>query len=403
MFDWFSTWFLSLPEETRFFVAALLAVALFLQWRFTPKAALYGPTLLTTSGIFCTFLGIAMGLSRFDTANISQSVPELLAGLKTAFWASVIGVGGALSLKVRDYLWGVKDDPDQPREATVNDLNRNLSLLLGALSGPDGESLVSQIKLMRQDMNDKLDKLRVSQEKSLEALAEMGSKALIEALEGVIRDFNDKLTTQFGENFKKLNEAVHKMVEWQEGYRQHVQSTESAIKAATAALQTSMTVAEALLSKANEFSTTADKLAGVISALDKQLPVISQNTATLQKMLDDTARSIPVMKSQVEQFVSSLATSMSGAADSLVKSGETAVKNMQTANAEMTKGTTELANQIRAQSKALETEIEKALTVSITTLGQQLGTLSQQFAKDYEPITRGIRELLVSVRRGQAA
>ncbi|WP_166484973.1 hypothetical protein [Nitrosomonas eutropha] len=46
---------------------------------------IYDPTILTTTGIFATFFGIALGLADFDAANIQASIPALLAGLKTAF------------------------------------------------------------------------------------------------------------------------------------------------------------------------------------------------------------------------------------------------------------------------------------------------------------------------------
>jgi hypothetical protein len=68
----------------------------------------YAPTILTTTGIFFTFLGIALGLAHFDTENIQASIPALLGGLKTAFWASVAGVGGALTIKFRHFFFGVK-------------------------------------------------------------------------------------------------------------------------------------------------------------------------------------------------------------------------------------------------------------------------------------------------------
>ena len=38
-------------------------------------------------------------------------------------------------------------------------------------------------------------------------------------MEGAVREFNDKLSEQFGENFKHLNEAVGRLLEWQEHYR----------------------------------------------------------------------------------------------------------------------------------------------------------------------------------------
>jgi hypothetical protein len=61
------------------------------------KTVEFGPTILTTTGIFLTFLGIAVGLKEFDVSSIQASVPALLGGLKTAFWASVAGVGGQVA------------------------------------------------------------------------------------------------------------------------------------------------------------------------------------------------------------------------------------------------------------------------------------------------------------------
>ena len=45
---------------------------------------------------------------------------------------------------------------------------------------------------------------------------------MIEALENVIKDFNQKITEQFGENFKQLNEAVGALLDWQKEYKEQV-------------------------------------------------------------------------------------------------------------------------------------------------------------------------------------
>jgi methyl-accepting chemotaxis protein len=50
----------------------------------------------------------------------------------------------------------------------------------------------------------------------------------LEALETVVKDFNQNLTEQFGDNFKQLNESVKSMITWQENYKiQIVKSEES--------------------------------------------------------------------------------------------------------------------------------------------------------------------------------
>jgi ABC-type transporter Mla subunit MlaD len=50
------------------------------------------PSMFTTIGILGTFGGIAVGLLGFESTNIEGSIPQLLDGLKTAFYASIVGI-----------------------------------------------------------------------------------------------------------------------------------------------------------------------------------------------------------------------------------------------------------------------------------------------------------------------
>jgi hypothetical protein len=230
MFDDFLRWgpivlFLKLPFNTQASVAFIVILALLFHIRFSHKTVAYAPTILTTTGIFFTFVGIAVGLSNFDAENLQASVPALLGGLKTAFWASVFGVGGALSIKFRHYVFGILGDAglaESDGEVTAQDLARLLAGIQQALVGTDEGTLISQLKLSRQDTNDRLDALKKAQLEALQKLSEMGSKTLVEALRNVISDFNNKITEQFGDNFKQLNEAVGKLLSWQDQYKSFV-------------------------------------------------------------------------------------------------------------------------------------------------------------------------------------
>ena len=50
------------------------------------------PTVFTTLGVLGTFVGIYFGLLKFDVNYITESIPLLLEGLKTAFSTSIIGI-----------------------------------------------------------------------------------------------------------------------------------------------------------------------------------------------------------------------------------------------------------------------------------------------------------------------
>lgn len=203
--------FLMLPIITQWAVTLLFVSAVIVHlFAYNQRSIHDGPSIFTTCGIFFTFLGIAQGLYGFDPQKIDASIPTLLDGLKTAFIASVVGVGAALSIKLRYALFGlhIKGAVTKPDGATVDDLFNQMVAVQQSIIGKEDSTLLTQMKLTRQDTNDRLDKMYKSQSDFMEKMAANNSKALIQALQEVIRDFNTKLSEQFGENFKQLNQAV---------------------------------------------------------------------------------------------------------------------------------------------------------------------------------------------------
>lgn len=59
------------------------------------------PTIVSTTGVIGTFLGITLGLIVFKTDALDSSIPLLLSGLKTAFFTSLAGMIGSLILSRR--------------------------------------------------------------------------------------------------------------------------------------------------------------------------------------------------------------------------------------------------------------------------------------------------------------
>src|SRR5262249_16134182 len=104
----------------------------------------------------------------------------------------------------------------------LKSVQQGMTAVQHALVGNDDSTLLSQMKLARQDSNDRFDRLGRSLNDFCQKAAENNSKALMEALKDVIREFNAKITEQFGENFKQLNQAVGRTLEWQEKYREQI-------------------------------------------------------------------------------------------------------------------------------------------------------------------------------------
>jgi hypothetical protein len=142
-------------------------------------------------GILGTFVGITFSLYHFDASNISGSIPTFINGLKMAFITSAAGVFASIFL---------------------------------SLSKPDSEvsSLEKLIEL--QEANNHILKT------SLANLAESSSEEIIKALKEVVGDFNSNIESQFGENFKALNDAFNKLVIWQEQYTLMIENQQDATK-----------------------------------------------------------------------------------------------------------------------------------------------------------------------------
>jgi len=144
--------------------------------------------------------------------------------------------------------------------ATVDDLAALLSRLNRSIAGTDDSTLLGQVKLLRTEANDRLDRLNQSYEHFAEKVAEANSKALIQALSEVIRDFNVKLNDQFGENFKNLNAAVEKLVVWQKQYEQQLNALlEQETMTRKSMTESSLRYAD-LVDKSTVFTTTAESL-----------------------------------------------------------------------------------------------------------------------------------------------
>ncbi len=292
--------FESLHVITQVIIIIITVITIIIHIRFNYLTILSAPTVLTSLGILGTFFGVAMGLHDFNTEDVQGSVPTLIDGLKTAFWSSVAGIAAAMTIKVRQLLQViVQKQPKQKGGATVDDIVTNLMEVKGALIGDSESTLLTQIKNMRVDNNDKLDNLKSSMEDFMKNMADSNSKALIKALEEVIRDFNTKINEQFGDNFKELNQAIAKVLEWQEIYKKQleemIKQQQSTVKNMEIATKSYESVVENTLA----FKTTANELSTLILTMNSQKQELRLSIEELGKLIDSARKGLPDIEKQV--------------------------------------------------------------------------------------------------------
>jgi DNA anti-recombination protein RmuC len=389
---------------------------LFFLWRLDRFAVVHGPEILTTVGIFGCFLGIAIALLNFNTADVSKSVPQLLAGVKTAFWASVSGVFGALTIR---FVHRFKKTPIQqtagtPKAANLDDMVTAMQNLQRSIAGNDEGTLLSQLKLMRQDQSDQLQALRKSFDEFSKKMAEDGSKALIDALREVIKDFNTQINEQFGENFKQLNQAVGALLIWQEQYKRELDQLQIVQKDSADNLKASAENFKQLVDQSVVFVTVAKRLEELITSLNKQYDLIQQSELALSKVLIEMKDVTPQFARKLDELTESMKNGVSKVQSDVGEVIRNFGSFQQSSSSEMKTLLSDTMKKVQSETNeqllknleivrqgviTLDKGLQEELTKSLETLARQLGSLSEKFASDYGPLTDRLREVVRIAQR----
>lgn len=317
-------------------------------------------TTIVSIGLFATFFGVLIGLYGFDSTNITASVPKLLEGLRFAFAASVLGMFLSLSLSIaHKFVGGGVGD-----EEVLHSIDRKIGSLVATLQAPD--ELVRQFAEMKTFLKNHLEKINVSLDKALVQLARGATEEVIKALEKIMLEFNQNLTSQFGDNFKELNSACLKLVEWQSRYKTHIDTAEKTLSKIMHALEESCDALKELNQSNQETQEVCKEVASLIKIYDFQV-------ATLATHLE-SCRSLGV---QAGQFLATTQHAITLSADNLNKfSGviENSVGKQSETLAQLTK------------------DIDLQLPKALGELERTLTNLTNQFASDYRSLFQFITD-----------
>ncbi len=123
------------------------------------------PSLMSTLGVVGTFVGITVGLIAFNPSNLDASIPELLQGLKTAFFTSLLGMVGSIWLNraVSKKLPYEKPESDlkQAVQLIVDTLNDNHASLLSVVQSPtDSADNLKSLSLTLTNIKNDIARIR---------------------------------------------------------------------------------------------------------------------------------------------------------------------------------------------------------------------------------------------------
>ena len=391
-----------------FFIVAILLVALYFHIKFDRFSVVHGPEVLTTMGIFGCFTGITIGLFGFDPNNIQDSVPSLLGGIRTAFGASLAGVFAALTIRFAQRFRKQKDEIESApvRNATLDDVVSSLNFLnKGLLAGTESFANKSIIK------SDEL----ISEFKNFSShMIENNQKVFIEALREVIKDFNEKITEQFGENFKALNAAVEKLVVWQQQYKDELDQLKETQSQVAKDLSNSADNLVKIVSSSTSFVDSANALKEQVDLLSNNREVLIAQQNSLESVLNNMSQITPTFEVKTTEMLKQIEDGMKIVPDSIVKilqDNSSLIKDEQKKIFEsIDKSLNELQNNlsdglrknvdiVKESVLTLDKSLQKELNDSLESLGRQLASLSNRFVEDYGPLTDRLREVVQMSKR----
>ncbi len=295
-----------------FFIVIFVAIWWF--WKIRHQQVNAVASIVTVIGVLGTFGGIAIGLFLFDTENIEASVPALLEGLKVAFGSSIVGIIGSIWLK-----WNALNrqrkqaSSKKPQGATIDDLaetlkdiyeiqqsegeetRETLRAIEKSLTGDGDSTVLTQLQKLRTTFSDKQEALIDAFKDFATQMAENNTQALIKALEEVMKDFNAKINEQFGDNFKQLNEAVGRINDWQEQYRQQMDELAAEFRIAADSIEKSRQSLEIIAERSDAIVSSAEKLDPILQTLQDQIEAFSA-------LADNARNAFPIIEGRLNQL-----------------------------------------------------------------------------------------------------
>ena len=268
-------------------------------------------------------------------------------------------------------------------------------------------------------------------------MLEENSKAFIEALNKTIKDFNINLVETFGSNFKQLNEAVAKLLDWQEHYKDTIELTTENQKTIFNSFRNIETELDNFNQKTKGINNVVSELSlatkealeqnyrfndslEVLAQLDEQVKELLPNFMKINSNLDDNLKAFSEetnkITDELKDFTNNLGSSLDKSKNQVNKLLEDTIKSFSTTIEKSEENNKEIVRNISEKIKTLNDELDKnikekinkidnflkeqvqktdnALKDNLNDVIKMLGNISEKFAEDYEPLANKLREIV---------
>lgn len=352
------------------------------------------PNMAVSLGILGTFAGIYLGLLDFDVSRISDSVPVLLEGLKTAFSSSIAGLFTSIFLRLAYEGKSVHENVGNP--VPQEDPLAILKTMTAGISNLEKTALG-----IREEMKDAIQTLA-------ENIVSSSTDSLVKALEKVIADFNVLLNELVGESFRELSAAMVKLTEWQENYRTHVDETQEKINTLLSHMQDSVKILEqasgqidaietrlgGIEQSVGKLSVSGKDIAAHVESLALQNDTLKQGISAVKQIGEDAKTVIPSISSHIGNLTRTLEVCVSGTCQKLESHNDRMGQFVEQAVKGMDQAAKAHAVSTQQTLEAIDNGLEQELSKALNSFAGSMASLSGKFVQDYQPLTEELRKVV---------
>ena len=236
----------------------------------------------STIGVLGTFVGISIGLWKFNPNDITSSVPLLLSGMKIAFATSIIGMAASIFMK---YIALKNED-----EENIDDIMELFNTMI-AESRNVNNTLIENQKQTENVLN-KVSEIWASHQENL--TVELKSEILnlnnntISKQEELIGEFK-----KLGECFTLLNSGVNNLLTWQENYKETIENTTKELEIVIQTIHNADESIESISKNASLIKENNENLSEVLKEINKTQNVIIDSNKSIIEISNTAKESIP--------------------------------------------------------------------------------------------------------------
>ena len=256
-------------------------VYFFLKEKQYSKESVLG-NIASTIGVLGTFVGISIGLWKFNPNDITSSVPLLLSGMKIAFATSIIGMAASIFMK---YIALKNED-----EENIDDIMELFNTMI-AESRNVNNTLIENQKQTENVLN-KVSEIWASHQENLtvELKSEIASlnNNTISKQEELIGEFK-----KLGECFTLLNSGVNNLLTWQENYKETIENTTKELETVIQTIHNADESIESISKNSSLIKENNEKLSEVLKEINKTQNVIIESNKSIIEISNTAKESIP--------------------------------------------------------------------------------------------------------------